>query len=241
MALISHLRFSGLYVNAPPDVVANCLVQWGNETRVNRFTTAERQKFRFEQSWTHLGQGKPDPDRAILVPLGNWTGFFDNHIYGWIAIAELFVLCSRLKVDTCFFSYNNQPDSVGFGNAQFNHCSYIGGTLEVKQRQVMLTKDGSWQFQQVGLPLSFENTSAYTRPKKKERLNSEMLRDYGVALGIPFWDLGAYGQDVVLLRWGRKPDGADGESDSALKRILSVLGRPSAIMDRFGIRPPPSE
>jgi hypothetical protein len=168
-----------------------------------------------------------NPFCAIVVPLSDsLTAFFDNHRHEWVAQAEMYILCLRLRADSYFFFHDDFERSPNRGGSQFNACRFAG---DVKQRQVMLYKDGRWCFQQGGDPLPFEKVAAYALPKKRERLTADMLRDYGKALGIPFWDPDAYGQNIAFLRWGENPPR---DPDSALKRILRIFGWPSQIIDR---------
>lgn len=241
MSLLPHGHQSGMFIKAPIATVADCLVKWGNEEKVNRGTKAEQVKIPLEQAWQHVADREPspyNPDRAFLIFVGrSWTGFFNNHSHEWVASAEMHVLCQRLKAQTCFFSFEDNPRrGEHCGSAQFNHCHYENGEFPVSERQVSLSNEGGWKFQQSGDPLPFENMATYAQRKKRDRLTPELLRTYGEALGIPFWDADAYGQDVVLLRWGKqKPS----DSTSALRKVMQVFGRPSAIMDRHGARKPP--
>ena len=239
MSLLPHGRQSGMFIRAPVTRVSRCLLYWGNEETGNRFTTGESKRLTLQQAWEYLAERKFNPDRAVLVPLGDWTAFVDNHPYEFLAAAELHVLCDRLRVDTCFFRFDDAPGTEHRGSAQFNYSRYVeGGEFPVKERQVMLLNEGGWKFQPSGDPLPFERLDLYALPKKRDRLTPDVLRAYGEALGIPFWDPAAYGQDVVLLRWGEKPATPAGAA-AALKKVMSIFGRPSLIMDRHGRRPPP--
>ena len=238
MSLLPHGRHAGMFIKAPPNAVADCLVTWGNEDKVNRFTTAERHRLPLAQAWDLVAERKFNPDRAIVVPfLGVWAAFFDNHRDEHLAAAELYILCERLKMDAYFFMYDDHEGSEQRGSAQFCAYRFAGG---VQQRQVMLYKERSWVFQQTGDPLSFEKVETYTLPKKRDRLNVDTLHAYGAALGIPFSDPAAYGQDVVLLSWGEKPSTQPTAPDSALKKVMGIFGRPSLVMDRHGLRRPPA-
>ena len=238
MSLFPQGHQSGMFIQAPTDVVADCLVAWGNEEMVDRSNlTAASTKLRLEQAWEYVNERKARPDRAVLIPISGWTAYFDNQKYEWLAGSELFVLCERLRVNTCFFSYDDDPDTEHRGSAQFNHYRYRGsGDFPVIKRQVMLLNESGWKFQQWGDPLPFENVDGYAHRKKRDRLNPDVLRAYGEALGIPFWDPDAYGQNVVMLKWGHQPAG---DTDSALKKIMKIFGRPKFVMGRDGIRRPP--
>lgn len=237
MSLLPHGHHAGMFIRAPQDAVAGCLVTWGNEDRVNRFTTGERQRLPLAQAWNLIAERNFTPDRAIVVPFAeSWAAFFDNHRDEHLAAAELYILCERLKTEGYFFLYDDREGSAQRGSAQFCAYRFAGG---VQQRQVMLYKESSWVFQQTGDPLPFEKVDWYALPKKRDRLTIDLLRMYGEALGIPFWNPDAYGQDVSLLRWGKKPTAQTAAPDSALRKVIGIFGRPSFIMDRHGLRRPP--
>lgn len=112
MSLIPNGHRSGMFIRANPVSVADCLVSWGSEYPVNRFTTARRELMPLERAWESLEERHFQPDRGLLIPLPqNWTGFFDNHRDEFLAQAELYVLCKRLQTETCFFSYDHRDDS----------------------------------------------------------------------------------------------------------------------------------
>lgn len=226
-----------MFIHAPIDVVADCLVSWGNEEMVGRHTTAKRKMLKFDDIPTHLSDRKFQPDRGVLVSADNWTAFFDNHQYEWLAAGKLFVLCERLKVSTCFFSFEHDRASEQYGEASFNYSRFNNGLeIPVIERQVMLSKDGRWKFEEFGEPMPFENLERYAMRKKRDRLNEEVLISYGKAIGIAFWDIATYAEVVVLLKWGQP---SVDDNDSALKKIMSIFGKPAFIMDRDGIRKPP--
>lgn len=228
MSLLPHEHQSGLFIRAPLASVADFLVNWGNE--VDRGTVAERKRMPLEEAWNHVADRKPGPPtRAFLIPVeGGWTAFFDNHRYEWLAQAELFVLCEGLRTDTCFFSCNDAEDSPQRGSGHFCYYRYMGvGERPIAERQVMCHKESGWEFHQSGEPLPFEDRQAYARPKKRERLTAELMRSYGKAMNLPFWDAAAYDDEVVLLRWGDRPP-PDGET--TLKKLIKLFGQPQAIL-----------
>ena len=168
---------------------------------------------------------------AVFKPITN------NHQYQWLAAAELYVLCWKLRVPTCFFYHCADESSEQFNSAHFCYNSYNDLVdSPVRERVVMTLKESRWQFIQKGDALPFEDTEAYSRRTTTERLTPDMLRAYGRALDIPFWDESAYGRKVILLRWGNGPPRA---TESALKRVMKIFGRPTWMMDRKGIRRPP--
>jgi len=234
MSLLPYGRRSGSFIKASADVVAGALVAWGNEDRVNRRTRGERKELPLGEALELLDPRDFNPDKAIVVQgPGPWTAFFDNHQHEYMAAAELFVLCQRLKTDTCFFFSDDDEGSTMRGSAQFYFHRFNGG---VRERLVMVSKESGWVFQQTGEPLPFERLDAYAAAKKRDRLTPDLLKVYGEALGIPFWDPAAYGSNVHLLEWSNKPGEDSGPS---LQKVAKIFGRPNLIMDRFGTRPPP--
>ena len=222
MSLFPNGHHSGMFVRASVDAVANCLVKWGNEELVSRFTTAEPKRMSLEEAWHHVEMRDFQPDRGFLITVsGGWSAFFDNHRDEYLAQAELYVISERLKTETCFFFLDDRPESIYRGTAHFSFDWFVGGDVPVGQRQVLLLKEDSWSLQQSGTPLPFEETDAYRVPDYREQVKSELLRSYGAALGIPFWDPEAYGRDVYLLRWNTGPT----TSAQKVRSILTALWR----------------
>jgi hypothetical protein len=214
--------------------VANAIVRWRKEAPANEGTTAERRQMPLPEAWPHVTERQPIPNRALLVTVAaDWTGFFDNDLYENLAQAELFVLCERLQTETCFFSYNDHSNSPQRGSAHFCFYRYAPerGEPPMTQRQVMCYKESGWTFSQSGEPLPFEELEAYARPKKRDRLTMELLRSYGAAIGLPFWDPAVYGDEVVLLRWGDQPPP---DTETTLKKLIKIFGQPTHIFGRRG-------
>jgi hypothetical protein len=212
---------SGTFARAPLAAVEDCLVRWGNEEKVNRGTTARRHRMTLERAWDLVAAREFNPTRAFLIDVsGGWTAFFDNHSREFCPAAELYVLCRNLRCETCFFSHDDRADPEHHGSAHFCFHRHTGGEPEVAERQVLLFREGGWRFQQSGDPLPFEQADAYALRSKRDRLTSDMLRAYSEALGLRFWEAGAYGTDVSELRWGMKPARTAGEAMMIVKRIF---------------------
>jgi hypothetical protein len=225
---------SGMFFDAPAHDVGECLAKWGNEVAVSRFTVAKRVTLTLKEAFDFVAERDFNPTRAFVIEFNkSRCAFFDNHSEEFIACAELFNVCRFLRTQGYFFRYDDIEGSPHNGSAQFCAYRFVDGA--VKERQVILYKENSWVFAQSGTPLPFEQVDAYALPKKRNRLSSDILRNYGEVLKLPFWDEASYGKDVVLLHWGDQPV----DDQSTLKSLMSVFGRPSFIMDRHGIRPPP--
>jgi hypothetical protein len=228
MSIESLLPFNlraGTFIRAPLFDVVDCLVEWGNSDRVRRSTVAQTTDTSLQHALKFLSPRDFNPSRAVLTNLGGqWTVFLDNHSQQHLPLAELFNTCRFLNTDGYFFFFDHCEETEHFGSAQF--CAYTaGGSV---QRQVMLSKEGGWKFHQSGTPLPFENLEAYTRSKKKDRLNLENLREYGAALDMPFWDESAYGSELVLLNWNRH---AGENTREALQEVMRVFGHPDLVVD----------
>ena len=126
---------------------------------------------------------------------GIWTAYFDNHSYEFLAQADLFVLCERLAVDTCFFG--SASDHRG---THFCYNRNTGGE-EIEERQVMVYYEGGWVFSENGVPLPFEDLTAYKCRRKKDRLTREMLLTYAQHVGVPLGESAQFGADLCLLEW----------------------------------------
>lgn len=203
MSLMPHGHQSGLFINAPLRSVSDCLVQWGKELEDG--TTAEYRNVPLSLAWSFVDNDrKVFDDRAFLIPIRNWTAYFDNNYREFISSSHPEVLCRRLRVDTCYFSYDDRTPGME-GSAQYGHVRYQKSEGSTKTRQVTVQHDGGWTFEEFGDPLPYEHLDKYKIRKKADRLNPELLRTYGQALGIPFWDESAYGREVIVLKWGRPP------------------------------------
>jgi hypothetical protein len=175
--------------------VADCLVEWGNEKQVGRKTKAEHKAGKgLEAGWEFVSQRAPIPYRAFLIEVGAWTAFFDNHLQEFLPQAELFVLCDRLDVDTCFFGFAEDACWAHF-------CYFRKENGKVRERQVMLYDEGGWVFSAQGDPLPFENLADYQRTSKKDRLTQAMLQSYAAHLAVPLSDAAQFGHDICFLQW----------------------------------------
>ena len=201
MSLLPNGHLSGMFIHANVLAVEKCLIDWGSEEMVDLHDLRSvRARVSLADAWQHVDTREPNPTRAFLIDLnGEWTGYFDNESREFLDGSTLNQLCERLRTTTCFFSYDDQQDSWQRGTAHFaverweqNRCV---------SRSVLLYKQSGWIFDPYGDPLPFEDLEAYKRKRKTERLTPELLRKYGEALGVRFWDESCYGTDVALLTW----------------------------------------
>jgi hypothetical protein len=218
MSLFPYGHISGMFIQAAPEEIANCLTKWGNEKLVGRSTSADRRRMTLDRAWEYLSERTWHPDRGFLIDAGRlWTAFFDNHRDEYLAQAEFYVLSKRLLTTTCFFSFNDAIDSTNRGSAQFCLNRFVGG--QVQERQVILYKENPWVFHQSGISMQFEDIKSYSNNNTENRLSPEILKDYGRALNISFWDPDFYGQNVIMLNWNTK---ATLSGDEAIDTIANL-------------------
>lgn len=234
MSLLPFGHQSGTYVKAPLGQVAECLVRWGNEEHVGRSTAACQLKMDLERAWKLLDEQRPaSANRAILVSMaGGQTAFFDNQLYEFPPGAQMFVLCKRLTVDTYFFSYSDGSKGQDAESAQFAAYRFRNGAAE--QRMVMVTKEGGWKFHQFGEALPFERLERYQAKKKRDRRTADLLREYGEAAGFRFWDLAAYRDEVIELRWKGQAEQLGRDNALVLKTVREILGEPKMVIEGRG-------
>lgn len=146
------------------------------------------------QGWEFVEARAPIPYRAFLIAAGAWTAFFDNHTREFVAQAELFVLCEQMHVDTCFLAC-----AADDCDAHFCYFTPVDG--EVIERQVMVYEEGGWIFSEQGPPQPYEDLEAYQKRRKRDRLNRQLLLEYGAAIGIPVGEHAEFGNDIWLLEW----------------------------------------
>jgi hypothetical protein len=225
MSLLPHNHYGGLFIKAPADAVVDCLVKWGSAPPV-RPRTAQRYRLTLEQAWALLEERKFSPDRAIVVPVAEgWTAFFDNHSHEFTPAAEQYILSLRLSTDAYWFYYDDAPDSANRRSAHFS-VERRGDPNLV--RSVMLINESGWSFREHGPRLPFERADLYAQRRKHDRLNLDVLRQYGEALGLRFWDPSAYGDDIVFLKWD--DDTAPPDTASSLRKLLRIFGRPKLVL-----------
>lgn len=231
MPLLPFDHHGGLFVRAPAESVADCLGRWGNEEKVSRSTRTARKCLPYEQALDLLAPRPMVPRTApSVVPLASgWTAFFDKHSHEYAAAAEQLILGERLNTATCWFYYDDKPESPFRGSAQFI-LERFGSPTQSRTLDVG-NEEGRWHFHEGGDRLPFERADLYALPRKRDRLPLDVLRGYGQALGIPFSDADAYGSDIVYLTWDEKRP-ADPTS-TIVKLLRLFMGR----NDRPGMLP----
>lgn len=198
MTLLPQNLIAGTYINAPLEDVQRCLLHWASGNPANRDIRYCGRSQGLADAVVFLERRFFNPDRAALVPIANgWTAFFDNHSRQFEPQAELYILCERLKCQTCFF-FEDVVD-VHAGSCVFKHNRFAEG--RVATRSVSLINESRWTFDQTGEALDFEQQDIYASKRVRDRLSPELLREYGRQLGIHFWDPAVYGERAELLGW----------------------------------------
>jgi len=225
MSVLPYNHHGGLFIKAPAGAVVDCLVKWGSQPPV-RPRKAQRRRLPLEQAWALLDERKFSPDRAIVVPMaGGWTAFFDNHSREFTPAAEQYVLAQRLNTEAYWFYYDDASDSANRRSAHFS-VEQRGDPNLV--RSVMLINESGWTFREYGPRLPCERADLYAQRRKHDRLNLDVLRQYGEALGLRFWDPSAYGDDIVFLKWD--DDTPPPDTASSLRKLLRIFGRPKLVL-----------
>jgi hypothetical protein len=212
MSLFPLQLKAGTWIDAPLNEVERCLLHWGSGHPADRDTRSRRQRTSLTEAINYLEPRFFTPDRALLVAhASGWTGFFNNHSRQFQPQAELFVLSERLRTRTCFFLYETEGEHAG--SAVFEHHQYQTPD-GVVVRALWLGKEPRWQFIQSGVRLPFERPEVYAAARVRDRLPPELLRDYGAALGIRFWELDGYLDHIAFLGWrsdfpGQRPHGGN--------------------------------
>jgi hypothetical protein len=109
----------------------------------------------------------------VLLPAGAWTAVLTNGPLG----TDLGGLPTLIAS-----AFNTKTIRAVASSAATILEVYDGA----KERNVYAADDGGrWKFGQFGDPLPFEDGSAYSRRRVKDRFTPDMLRSYLAALGVP--------------------------------------------------------
>lgn len=221
MSLVPYGHASGIYVKSSLNSVAKCLDLWGKEDAVYRHYASAEMQFSLDRLFDLISNRAFTPNTAVLVEMNNgYTAFFDNQSDEFLSTAEPFVLCERLKVPVFSFSGYSNAESPHFGNYIFCGLKYTEG---VQRRHVSLIRDGSWKFTQTGQPYNFENILAYKQRKMKDRMSVELLKKYGDAVGLKYYEPSSYTNRAMALCW----DSAGRHDVSLIIKNLSIaIGKP---------------
>ena len=65
------------------------------------------------------------------------------------------------------------------------------------ERDILAYKEDKWVFYEKGTPLQIENTSYYKKRLVKNRLNSNIIEEYLIKLGICLWDIDSSIDNII--------------------------------------------
>ncbi len=212
MSLLPYDLVAGMFIKARPAVVVDRLRDWYREREV---PLGEREASQsLSQSLPFLSNRVPIPNRALVLGVGlDWTVYLDNHFRQWFAVAVMTNLTVRIQTRAMFLAFDENS------GAEFIFNEYRPDGL--RNRHLQVYKDvGRWHYKSWGEPCDFERTNAYSNRVVRTRLTEEMLRSYGEALGVRFWQPDVYGKHVWFLEDG--PLG-DGGPDAFMRKLPPSL------------------
>lgn len=176
----------------------------------------------------------PEVPRELLVPTTNpgWTAYFDCGADGSDAIGPIGHLtrtcrCQGLVVTTVPHTMGTTVETPGrYGAVQFQLFGPDDTDFLNYVRVVSVAHDGSrWRFDASGAVQPFENVSAYSARRIKDRFTSAMLAEYCTALSLAPFDPTFYGPGGVLV-----------EDTTPLPADVVVVSLAEA-QQRLGIKP----
>jgi hypothetical protein len=148
--------------------------------------------------------GGGDPRELFVETNGPWTAYFDCGLNGTDPVPPTSFLASAAGCDglavmaTPHITHDGAIRRYGgvqfqlFGPHQTHFINYV--------RTISVANDDGWRFDVSGEPQPFEDQTAYTRTRVRDRFTSQMLADYCLALGIDVFNAAAYGPRAVLVR-----------------------------------------
>lgn len=181
------------------DRAAEALEEWRRSLYLTvQATTIEES---FPQSLYRLDPlvGGSRPRELLVETRGAWTAYFDCLLTGTDTYSTIGYLSDTLAIEGVGISLvpnTVRPNGTGrFGAVQFSLYDPVHGA-----RVVEATNDGDrWDFTACGTPRDFEEQSAYTRRRVRDRLTPDMLIRYCLALGIDLSNPAFYGPRAVLF------------------------------------------
>lgn len=81
--------------------------------------------------------------------------------------------------------------------AQFPAFHFHYSDSSFIERDVLAYKEDKWIFYEKGIPLQIENTNYYKNRLVKERLNSDIILEYLMKLGINVWDIDSCIDNII--------------------------------------------
>jgi hypothetical protein len=201
-------------IEAPSARVAEEYLSWyqslGQDFRVDRVAS-------FGASLERLPPLSAEKRRALFVPTSSaWTAFFQSGIDGSDPFPVMSELAGRLGVRAmrvcCSPANATWPGTVWEVYAPPDQ----GGIPPLLyRRSVAAVNDGGrWTFDQAGPPFPFENLDRYELPRKRDRLDRNLLERYLGEFGLKPFDDSFYAPSdqnpaILIERVTRWADPAD--------------------------------
>jgi len=122
----------------------------------------------FESPWS----------RILLAPCGDWTALVNNGLYGGDSTAPGSAISRALNVE-CVVASAVPRYGPGHEQTQMEVFGPAGEPPLMYIRSLSATAtDGRWEWYTSGTPFEFEATERYTRWRKRDRFDRELLLDY---------------------------------------------------------------
>lgn len=194
MCLLPYGLHSGTFLATTPSEFVHAFEDWYNSPLLNKgLTYTWSQGGSFRDGVDFVAERAWQAYRAFAIEVDGWTGFFDNQSREDMPGAIVATMCKRLGVDVCFFS------SITDYSQEFAY--YRAGYPDTDPRVVHLYEEAGWQFINVGELLPFEDPAIYKRRNLKDRMNSDILRCYGDAIGVPLGADVSFGNGIYKFVW----------------------------------------
>lgn len=190
-------------IDASLQTTIECVKYWGRESPVNRDYHVERTTQSISRALRFLSQREFTPNRAVVAELHNgWTAYFDNQLYEFMPQAELFILCKRLKVTTCFFYYDHMVSSSNYGCGQIQINRH-------DQSNIVTTylESGS----DVGSSLHERGEDRFVIGGRAgisdptPQVDGELINSFAEELGVSFNNIDFYTAKIANLHWSSGP------------------------------------
>ena len=168
--------------------------------------------------------------RELVVQTANpsWTAYFDCLADGtdpvsFVGHLSLTLGCRGLIVTAIPNTFRAGRDEPGrLGAVALELLGPEGDNLNFI-RSISLTNEGPrWEFETVGVPQDFEDESAYSARRIRDRFTSVTLNTYCERLGLSPFELSFYSEEGCLLQTSRKL--SDGATQLTLELAQQRLG-----------------
>ena len=190
------------FLDAPADEVLPALANIWSPTKITKTEAALPRSLSsllpFEAPWT----------RMLVAEVGRWTAVVNNGIDGGDSTAPGPAVARDLDV-RCVVAEHAPRFGPGHAATQLI-VEGPGGEGPLRHIRTLSAHatDGRWRWDEFGVPFGFEETERYSKRRKRDRFDREMLLRYLAALGIPTDD-DAFGPATLLQQvvdWPRREE-----------------------------------